>query len=294
LELYRGGKMEKSYLDNLTGVFGHPVAENPTVVMIEAGFKAMGLANWRYLTLDVGPESLKKAMESLKFLGFRGINLTIPHKVEVIQYLDEISEAAEKIGAVNTVVNRNGKLYGENTDGKGFLTGLRKDMGIDPKGKRVTVIGAGGAARAICVELGLAGAETIMIVNRTEKKAADLAERVGRQTSAAAEARELTAGFSIPADTDILVQATSIGLYPDTAGKPDIDYSSVSSNMTVCDVIPNPPNTPFLVEAKQRAAAVIDGLSMLVYQGVIGFKLWTGMEPSVDVMKQALRKEFGL
>jgi len=286
--------MAKNYLDSIVGVFGHPVAENPTVVMIEAGFKAAGLQNWRYLTLDVNADDLGRAMDAVRFLGFKGINLTIPHKVAVLKYLDEMSEAAEKIGAVNTVVNRDGRLFGENTDGKGFLTGIKEDAGIDPADKKVVVIGAGGAARAICVELGLAGASHITIVNRTLQKAEDLAERVSSKTKADAAAAELVSGFTIPDETDILVQATSVGLYPDIEGKADINYNSLSDTMTVCDVIPNPPNTPFLREAEGRGAKVLDGLSMLVYQGAIGFKLWTGIDAPKGAMKKSLKDEFGI
>ena len=269
--LHMEAGMSKSYLDSLVGVFGHPVAENPTVVMIEAGFRAAGLDRWRYLTIDVPLEKLGQGMDAVRNLGFTGINLTIPHKVEVLQYLDDLSEAAEKIGAVNTVVNREGRLFGENTDGKGFLTGLREDAGIDPEGKRVLVFGAGGAARAICVELGLAGAGHITIVNRTGGKAKELAGRVRDETGAAADAAELKPDFFIPEKTEVVVQATSVGLYPDVDHRLDIDYGSLRPEMTICDVIPNPPATPFLAEAEKRGCTILDGLSMLVYQGVTGF-----------------------
>lgn len=286
--------MDKNYLDSLVGVFGHPVAENPTVVMIEAGFLAAGLEKWRYLTIDVTPDKLQQAMQALRILGFKGINLTMPHKVEVLPFLDEISEAAEKIGAVNTVVHRDGKLFGENTDGKGFVSGLQKDAGLDLAGGKVTVLGAGGAARAICVELALAGAARITIANRTLKKAEALGDRIRGRTGVASEAVELVPGYAVPGDTDIVVQATSIGLYPDTDKRPDINYDSITEKMTVCDVIPNLPNTIFLSEAAKRGSVTLDGLSMLVHQGVIGFKLWTGVDAPADAMKAALKKEFGV
>jgi shikimate dehydrogenase len=284
--------MEKSYLDSLVGVFGHPVAENPTVIMIEAAFHAARLPNWRYLTIDVPPEKLKDAMEAMKIFGMKGINITLPHEVEVMKYLDEISETAEKIGAVNTVINRDGKLFGENTDGKGFLTALRTDGGVDPKGKRVVVIGAGGAGRAICIELGLAGAAHITVVNRTRERGLELAERIERQTDAKAAFSPLSSGYTLPEDTDILVQATSLGLYPEVTERPCINYDSIRSSMVVCDVIPNPANTPFLQEAAERGAKTLDGLSMLIYQGTIGFNLWTGKEAIIEAMKSALEWEF--
>ena len=147
---------EQNYLDCLVGVFGHPAAENPGVVIQEAAFADMGLKLWRFLTIDVAPDALEDAIKGLKAFKMKGINCTIPHKLRVLEYLDEISESAKLIGAVNMIVNNDGKLYGENTDGKGFMMSL-KNSGIDPKGKKVVVLGAGGASRAICVELALAG-----------------------------------------------------------------------------------------------------------------------------------------
>ena len=148
---------EPSYKVDLVGVFGHPVAENPTVVMIEAAFEELGL-NWRYVNFEVLPQDLEAAVAGLRAMNFKGINLTIPHKVEVLQYLDEIAPDAELMGAVNTVRRDGDRLIGENTDGKGFLRSVREDAGLDPAGKRVVFLGAGGAARAMTVELALAGA----------------------------------------------------------------------------------------------------------------------------------------
>ena len=134
---------EQNYLDHLVGVFGHPVAENPGVVIQEAAFEDMGLSRWRFLTIDVEPQDLGAAIEGLKAFKMRGINCTIPHKIQVLKYLDRLSESAALIGAVNTIVNEDGKLYGDNTDGKGFMEALREN-GMQPKGKRVVILGAGG------------------------------------------------------------------------------------------------------------------------------------------------------
>jgi shikimate dehydrogenase len=157
------------YRFELVGVFGHPVAENPTCVMQEAAFEALGL-RWRYLTIDVEPQALSDAIRGVRALGMRGINLTIPHKVAVISLLDEVSPDAAMIGAVNTVRRAGDRLIGENTDGKGFLRGVREEAGIDPAGKHVVVLGAGGAARAITVELALAGADRLTIINRSVER----------------------------------------------------------------------------------------------------------------------------
>lgn len=280
-----------NYKAELVGVFGHPVAENPTIVMQEAAFQELGL-NWRYLTIEVYPEDLEDAMKGLRAMNMRGINLTIPHKVAVLKYLDEVAPDAALIGAVNTVCREENKLIGENTDGKGFLRSLRDDTGIDPVEKRVVVLGAGGAARAITVELALAGAQQITLVNRTVARGEELVRLLNEKTSTPASFFQWDTQYEIPSETDILVNATSIGLFPNVTEKPDIVYETITKEMIVCDVIPNPPHTPFLKEAEFRGAKTLDGLGMLVYQGAIGFKMWTGLEAPVNIMYQALKRVF--
>ena len=282
---------EVNYKAELVGVFGHPVAENPTIVMQEAAFRELGL-NWRYLTIEVFPEKLAEAMTGLRAFNMKGINLTIPHKVEVLKYLDEIAPDAELMGAVNTVRREGDKLIGENTDGKGFLSSLRDDAGTDPAGKRIVILGAGGAARAISVELALAGVSHITIVNRTVERGQALVDLLNRKSAATAVFNHWTGTYALPAETDVLVNATSIGLFPNVDERPDVDFNTVSGHMVVCDVIPNPPRTPFLREAEVRGAKTLDGLGMLVYQGAIGFEMWTGRKAPVDAMHQALAAAF--
>jgi shikimate dehydrogenase len=286
-------EMAPNYKAELVGVFGSPVAENPTGVMQEAGFAALGL-NWRYLTIEVRREDLAAAMQGMRAMNFAGINCTIPHKVAVLQYLDEVSPDARLMGAVNTVRRAGNRLIGENTDGKGFLRALRDDAGVDPQGKHVVVLGAGGAARAVCVELALAGAQTIDVVNRTPERAQELVWLLNEHTPVKAAYVPWMSGLRVAAATDLLVNCTSIGLYPDVGGIPDIDTHAIAPHMVVCDVIPNPPNTPLLRAAAARGAKTIDGLGMLVYQGAIAFKMWTGHDAPVAVMKSALAAEFGL
>jgi shikimate dehydrogenase len=281
----------KNYRAELVGVFGYPVDENPTVVMIEAGFRALHL-NWRYLTIQVRPEGLRAAMDGIRAMNFRGINLTIPHKVEVIQYLDQVADDARLIGAVNTVYQKDALLYGENTDGKGFLRSLMEEGPVDPRGKRAVILGAGGAARAISVELALHGVERITIVNRDRDRGTVLTALLNDKTPAKADFIPWDTEYSIREGTDILVNATSIGLFPDVHGKPRINYSSIQPSMVVCDVIPNPPRTQFLAEAEKRGAKTLDGLGMLVNQGVIGFKIWTGKDAPAVEMRKALAAEF--
>lgn len=281
-----------NYKAELVGVFGHPVAENPTIVMQEAAFLALGL-NWRYLTIEVYPEDLADAVKGLRAFNMAGINLTIPHKVNILQYLDEVAKDAQLMGAVNTVRRVGDKLIGENTDGKGFLRSLVEDAGVDPVSKRVVVLGAGGAARAITVELALAGAAHITVVNRSEERGRELVELLNSRTPTSAEFIAWRGTYALPPGTNVLVNATSIGLYPNVDDRPDIDYDAIASNMVVCDVIPNPPRTPFLKEAAARSAQTLDGLGMLVYQGAIAFKMWTGQEAPVEVMHRALAEVFG-
>lgn len=285
-------QQEKIYRAELTACFGDPVDENPTGVIEEAGYKTLGL-NYRYLTVRVEKDRLPDAVNGARAMGFRGFNLTIPHKVAVIPLLDELTEAARLIGAVNTVISENGKLIGENTDGKGFLTSLR-DNGIDPAGKTITLLGAGGAARAVSVELALAGARHINIINRSEERGMELASAVSERTNAAASYFRWIPQVSIPEETNILVQCTNIGLFPDVTGKPDVNYDTLRPEMVAADVVFNRPDTPFLQEAARRGLKTITGLGMLVNQAALNFKLWTGQDAPVGVMTEALAREFGL
>ncbi len=285
---------ELNFKQELVGCYGYPVAENPTQAMIEPAFRALGL-DWRYLTLEVRPEGLKAAVEAARVFGFQGFNCTIPHKVEVIQYLDGLGESAELMGAVNCVVNRAGKLVGENTDGKGFVASL-KEIG-DPAGKSVVIFGAGGAARAISVEMALAGANRISIVNRSEERGRELAALLNDKVKDRCPELESNlvlwnGDFQIPSDTDIVINATSIGLYPDVDAKLALDSNTLTSNMIVADVIPNPPKTQLVKLATSKGCRVIDGLKMLVGQGVIGIEYWTSKTPDAAVMRAGLEAVF--
>jgi len=284
--------MEKNYRAELVGLFGSPVEENPTGVVEEAGFRTLGL-NYRYITVRVEPEELADAMRGLRAFQMRGVNLTIPHKVAVVPYLDELSPAAKVIGAVNTVVNRGGVLFGENTDGKGFLKAL-KDSGTQVRGKKIVLLGAGGAAKAIAAECALDGAREIVIFNRNEKRGRDLASLLNEKTDCQGIFLPWEGRAEIPEDGDILINGTCVGLYPHVNDKPDIDYDRISAHMTVSDVVFNPPETPFLQEAEKRGAKTVNGLGMLVNQAAVNFELWTGEKAPWQVMYEALKAEFGL
>lgn len=283
--------METNYRAKLTGVFGDPVDTNPSVVLQEAGFEAKNL-NWRYLTLLVRPEDLGAAFDGMRAMHFSGINLTMPHKMEAMRYMDEIAPSAKLIGAINTVVlGDDGKLAGHNTDGQGMVASMR-EAGISLAGKRISVLGAGGAARAICVECALAGAAEITVVNRDAGRGKSIVDVLNESTDCRATYLPWNGTAKLP-DCDIVVNGTNIGMYPDT-GRPDIDYDVFREGMAVQDVIFNPIRTPFMLEAEKRGAKAYDGLGMLVHQGAIGFKLWTGEDAPRDVMMQALRRALGL
>lgn len=281
--------MGRNYRAQLTGVFGFPVDENPTIALQEAAFRAAGL-NFRYLTLLVRPEALEDAFRGMRAMNFRGINLTVPHKVAALKYVDRLSEEVQLIGAANTIVNDEGVLTAYNTDGKGFVTGIQK-RGVGLHGKRVAMLGAGGAARAIAVECALAGVKEIALINRDEARGRNLCDLLNGKTHCRASFIPWRGTAAIP-ECDIIINATSVGLYPDP-NCPNIRYEDIRPGMIVQDVIPNPADTLFLKKARERGASALDGLGMLVYQGAIGFKLWTGEDAPVDVMREALEKENG-
>jgi len=285
--------MTANYKAELVGVLGYPVAENPTGVMQEAAFASAGL-NWRYLTIEVKPEALLDAMRGVRAFGMRGINLTIPHKVAVLSLLDEISPDAAMIGAVNTVRREGERLIGENTDGKGFLRGVREEAGVDPKGKRIVILGAGGAARAIAVELTLAGAREMTVYNRSVERGQTMVRDLVSRTGANAHFEPWTGTYHVTPDVNILVNATSIGLFPDVDAMPDVSLAAARPDLLLCDVVPNPPETRLIQSARAQGLKVLTGLAMLVYQGAIGFEMWTRHTAPEAVMKDALARAFGI
>lgn len=280
---------ELNFKQELTSLFGKPVAENPTQVMIEAAYRHHNL-DWRYLTIEVDPENLGDAVRGMRAMNFRGGNCTIPHKVEVIQYLDRLGESAALMGAVNCIVREGDELVGQNTDGKGFLSSLRKL--IDPRDKNIVVFGAGGAARAIGVELALAGVTHITVVNRSVDRGMALVELLNNKTNVKAEYVKWEGDYDISGETDVVINATSIGLYPDVDARLALNLDSLTKEMVLADVIPNPPRTLLVRDAEKMGCKVIDGLGMLVAQGVIGVEYWTGFKPDASVMRKALEDLF--
>lgn len=271
---------------------GQPVAGNPTQYMMEKAFADCGL-DWRYLTLEIPAEKLADAMAGMKAMNFHGANFTMPHKVEVIQYLDGLSEAAAMMGAVNCVNRVDSpdggppRYVGENTDGKGFVESLRELT--DPAEKQIVMLGAGGAARAIAVELALAGAAEITIVNRSAERGQELTDLLTDKAKVSAKYIPWTGDYDVEEGTDVLINGTSIGLFDEDEAVP-INYETLNQEMIAADVIFSPPDTYFLREARQRGCQTLDGLGMLVNQAVIGFKIWTDVDPDPAVMREALEE----
>ena len=282
--------MSHASIQEIVCVFGQPVAGNPTQYMMEKAFVDAGL-DWRYLTLEVAPADLADAVRGMRAMGFRGGNLTVPHKVAVLPLLDGLSPAAELMGAVNTIHRQDGKLLGENTDGKGFVESLR---GVtDPAGKKIVVLGAGGAARAIAVELALASAAELTIVNRSAERGEALVAVLRDKLQAAAAYAPWTGEYQAPEGADVIVNATSVGLNAPQARVP-IAAASLLKHHVVADVVFNPALTRFLREAQDRGCTTLDGLGMLVNQAVLAFRLWTGREPNAGLMRDAVEEFLGV
>ena len=278
------------FLHELVGSMSQGADGNPTVVMVEAAFRHHGL-HWRYINMEVSPADLGTAVKGARAMGFRGFNCSLPHKVSVIAHLDGLGQSASVMGAVNCVVRRDGRLIGENTDGKGFLKSLQSM--IDPQGKSVVLFGAGGAARAIAVELGLAGVRHITIVNRSEQRGAELVNVLREQLQLEAQLVVWSGDYTVPEGTDVVINGTSIGLY-DPEARVAIDLDSLRPGMIAADVVFNPVRTRFLTEAAARGCRPLDGLGMLVNQGIVGIQYWTGIDPQPEVMRQALESVMGV
>jgi shikimate dehydrogenase len=269
-------------------VYGDPVEGNPTSGMQNAAFEALGL-DWCYLDIRVRAEDLPAAIAAARLLGFGGLNLTIPHKVAVIPLLDGLEPSAQVSGACNTVVRQaDGRLIGSNTDGFGFLWSLR-DEGIDPAGLEVVLLGAGGAARAVSVELALAGAKRITIANRSDARREALVELLRSRTSVAAVSLPWQDRLAVP-PCDVLVDCTPVGMGRGAAAEEvvAVDLTALPPAAVVCDLNPERADTAFLQLARGRGHRTIGGLGMLARQGAAGFKAWTGVDAPLDVMEAAL------
>lgn len=267
---------------------GWPVGHSLSPAMHNAAFAHLGL-DWAYVPLPVQANDVEAALKGLAALNFVGANVTVPHKQAVMRYMDELSDAARITGAVNTVHLQNGKFYGYNTDAVGFLNSL-KEINCDPKGLRVAVLGAGGAARAVVFALVRGGADSVVVLNRTAERGAFL---VGDLVAAfpgshlTFEALTHDSLEVLDSKIDLVVNSTSVGMHPHVNASPWPDDVPMSAGVTFCDLVYNPLETMFLAHARAAGAAIINGLGMLVHQGVYAFEKWTDQPAPVEVMRQA-------
>jgi shikimate dehydrogenase len=274
----------------MTGMLGHPVAENPIDIMFDAVYSHYGL-NWQFWKSDVpSVELLRPAVAGLAPLGYRGVGITVPYKVEVIPLLDEIDDDVKAIGAANYLTIENGRLIGHNNDGKGVAKAIQKQRSL--KGEHVVMLGAGGAGRAMAVEIAWAGAAQLTLVTRREAQGREVAERITAVSGVPTQWQAWSAPVQVPAGTTLLMNATHLGCAPDLEPVP-IDWSSVEPGCLAVDVITNPRMTPFLQKARERGCDVVDGVEMLVQLAMQLFTLWTGMVPEEEVFQRAVAAALG-
>lgn len=276
------------------GVFGDPVHHSKSPLMQNAAFRAAGI-NAAYTAFRVTAADLGNAVAGIRSLGFGGINVTIPHKVAIMAHLDDIDEDSRLIGAVNTVVNKEGQLIGYNTDGIGYVRSLKEETGCTLQGRRVLLLGAGGAARGVAFALARESPDRITIANRTLEKAAALADAI-RQAPVGADGRALPLGelFDRHERYDLIINTTSIGMHPHTGDMPiadDMLPRLAADGAIVSDLIYNPRETRLLARARELGAIVHGGLGMFVYQGAYAFEYWTGQAAPVDVMRETVERE---
>ena len=275
---------------NIVGLIGHPVEHSFSPPMHNAAFGALGM-DYAYVAFDVDPLNLKSAIEGAKSLNIKGFNVTIPHKIEVMKHLDDIDDVAGLIGAVNTIDFKNMKGY--NTDGIGAVKAIEEVTSI--KDKNVVVAGAGGASRAISFYIAKYGAETLTILNRNVEKADSLAGDVlDSDLIGDVKSDSISEIRSYIDDADILIDTTPVGMHPNVDAEPIVAAEDMHDNLTVFDAVYNPNETVLIKEALNAGAKPVYGIKMLLYQGVESFKIWTGREPPVDVMEDALRKTLNL
>jgi shikimate dehydrogenase len=274
----------------LTAMLGHPVAENPIDRMFDDVYAHYGL-HWQFWKSDVtSADKIAAAIAGIRALGFAGACITVPYKVISIPYLDEIDEDVKAIGAVNYMTIRNDRLIGHNNDGKGVVKAIQKITPI--KGKRITMLGAGGAGRAMAVELAWAGAAHLTLFTRRESQGVEVAHTVTKATGVPAEWRQWSGGVIVPAGTDILMNATHLGAAPAREEVP-VDWQSFDENTTVVDVITNPRLTPFLLAARAKGCPIVDGVEMLVQLAMQIFEEWTHIKPEEAVFQKAVAKALG-
>lgn len=270
---------------NIVGLIGHPVEHSFSPPMHNAAFDALGM-DYTYVAFDVNPAELQKAIEGAKSLNIKGFNVTIPHKIDVMKYLDEIDDVARLIGAVNTIDFKN--LKGYNTDGIGAVRAIEEVISI--KNKNVVIAGAGGASRAISFYIAKYGADSLTILNRNVDKAQSLARDVSNSGLIGdVKSDSINEINAYLADADILVDTTPLGMHPHINDQPIATAENMHDELVVFDAVYNPNETVLLKQAIDAGAKPVYGIKMLLYQGAESFKIWTGADAPVDIMEKALK-----
>ncbi len=274
----------------MTGMLGHPVAENPIDRMFDAVYAHHGL-NWQFWKNDIASEAdLALAVAALRPLGYRGMAITVPWKVAVIPLLDDVDDDVRAIGAANYMTIEKGRLIGHNNDGKGVVKAIAKQAPLS--GQRVVMLGAGGAGRAMAVEIAWAGAAHLTLVTRREEQGREVAERVRQATGVPCDWQPWQSPVRLPEGTTMLMNATHLGCAPELEPVP-LAWETLPAGCLVVDVITNPRITPFLSTARERGCPVVDGVEMLVQLAMQIFERWTGVSPEEAVFQQAVAAALG-
>ncbi len=279
--------MKINWQTDLYCLIGNPISKSLSPDIHNYFFEINNL-NKIYLAFDVEKEYLETVIKSFKALNIKGFNVTIPYKIEIMNYLDELTKESKILGAVNTVVNKEGKLIGDNTDGKGFITALEKN--IDIKDKKVLILGAGGAAHAIGFSLAMEGVKEIIILNRTEEKARNLRNKIRKKFSSIIVDSESIYEFNSEwLDVDIIINCTSLGMYPNVKDIP-LDLSKFNKKTIVFDIVYKPLKTKFIKRAEKNGLRTINGLSMLVNQAILSQQIWDNLnEKSVEKNRKKIK-----
>ncbi len=273
----------------IVGILGYPVGHTLSPIMHNTAFQTAGL-DWKYIPLPVTPEKINDAACALRTFNFMGANVTVPHKQAIMRQMDELDISAREIGAVNTIALKNNRLIGYNTDADGFLQSLLT-ANFNPKGTRVLVLGAGGAARAVLFALANAGAKEIAVYNRTVERAAFLVDDLSTDFTGTRFSCELLSPQILHAANnhfDLVVNTTSLGMSPHTETSPWAADIPLPENALICDLVYNPLKTQFLRQAENAGLPTVDGVGMLIHQGAKAFKIWTGEDAPIEAMRQAV------
>lgn len=276
-------------MGNLYGLIGCPVEHSMSPAIHNDAFKERGIDGY-YHAFHVEPDQLSESVQALKVLGVKGFNVTIPHKISIIPYLDELDETAKIVGAVNTVVNENGRLVGHNTDGNGYIQSLTEVLIKPITEQKILIIGAGGAARGIYFTLAHQGCQEIDLTNRTVSRAEELIKECPFENSSRALSFKHA---EIQLESyDIIIQTTALGLHPNIDSKP-LSLKNAKKSAVVSDIVYNPIKTSFLKEADELGLTIHNGVGMFVHQAALAFHLWTDQVPSVEKMSSIVYDKLG-